>query len=155
MRPIYLAVLTFVAALALPLMSAPNGAAADEVVLYEFEGSFEDAAFLAREAIVGQGLNVDYVSHVGDMLSRTKDDVGGTKDIFAHAEIYVFCSAAISRRAMEKDPTNIAHCPYSLFVMQMPGADGKVYVGHRDLPDGSMSEAEALLETIAKEVTGM
>jgi uncharacterized protein (DUF302 family) len=154
MRPRYLAALAFAVALAAPFLFA-RGSAADEAVLYEFGGSFEDAAFLAKEAIVGQGLKIDYISHVGDMLARTKDDVGGTKDIFAHAEIYVFCSAAISRRAMEKDPKNIAHCPYNLFVIQMPGEGGKVYVGHRDLPDGSMSEAEELLQKIAKEVTGM
>ena len=129
-------------------------AVSGDVVTYVYDGTFDDAIFELREAIVGRGLKVDYVSHVGDMLNRTKDDVGGTRDIFANAKIFVFCSAAISRRAMEADPLNIVHCPYTVFVAQMSGKDGKVLVGHPDFPDGAMDEAERLLQDIAREVTG-
>ncbi len=105
---------------------------ADNAILYEFDGSFEDATFLTKEAIIGQGLTIDYVSHVGEMLARTKNDVGGSKDIFQNAEAYLFCSASISRRVMEKDPMNVAHCPYSVFVIQIPGDqttgdEGKIF----------------------------
>ncbi len=128
-------------------------AQAEEAVLYEYNGTFEDAKFGTTEAIIGQGLVIDYVSHVGDMLARTKADVGGTKDIFAAAEIYVFCSAAVSRRVMEADPMTVVHCPYNVFVIQMPGDDGKVYVGHRKYPEGPMQEVEDLLRKIAEEAT--
>lgn len=128
-------------------------ARADDAILYEFDGSFDDATFLTKEAIIGQGLTIDYVSHVGDMLARTKDDVGGSKDLFQNAEAYLFCSAAISRRVMEKDPMNVAHCPYSIFVIQMPGDDGEIFIGHRDLPEGAMQEVEDLLRKIAEEAT--
>ena len=120
-------------------------ASANEAVLYAYDGSFEDATFETTEAIIAQGLNIEYVSHVGEMLARTKDDVGGSEDIFAHAEIYVFCSAAISRQVMEADPMNIAHCPYSVFVIQMADENADVFVGHRDLPDGTMDEVEDLI----------
>lgn len=131
---------------------------ADNAILYEFDGSFEDATFLTKEAIIGQGLTIDYVSHVGEMLARTKNDVGGSKDIFQNAEAYLFCSASISRRVMEKDPMNVAHCPYSVFVIQIPGGqttgdEGKIFIGHRDLPDGAMQEVEDLLRKIAEEAT--
>lgn len=129
-------------------------AQADDAILYEFDGSFDDATFLTKEAIIGQGLTIDYVSYVGDMLARTKDDVGGSKDLFQNAEAYLFCSASISRRVMEDDPMNVAHCPYSVFVIQMTGDDGKVFIGHRDLPDGAMQEVEDLLRKIAEEATG-
>ncbi len=129
-------------------------ARADDAVLYEYDGSFDDATFETTEAIIGQGLKIDYVSHVGDMLARTKADVGGEKDIFANAEIYVFCSATISRRVMEADPLNVVHCPYNVFVIQMAGDNGKTYVGHRNYPDGPMQEVEDLLIKIAKEATG-
>lgn len=137
----------------LGLLMLTQNARADEAVLYKFDGTFDDATFLTKEAIIGQGLTIDYVSHIGEMLARTKDDVGGSKDIFANAESYLFCSAALSRRVMEKDPMNVAHCPYSVFVIQMPGADGEIFVGHRDLPDGAMQEVEDLLKKIAEEAT--
>ncbi|MEQ8666751.1 MAG: DUF302 domain-containing protein [Rhodospirillales bacterium] len=149
MRPILLT-----AAVAFLALAVAGDADAGEAVLYPYEGAFEDATFETREAILGQGLTIDYVSHVGEMLARTKEDVGGTTDIFANAEIYVFCSAVVSRRVMEADPMNVAHCPYNMFVIQMPGDDGAVYVGHRDLPDGSMQEVEDLLRAIALEATG-
>lgn len=138
----------------LGLLVLTQGVRADDAVLYKFDGSFDDATFLTKEAIIGQGLTIDYVSHIGDMLTRTKDDVGGSKDLFANAEAYLFCSAALSRQVMEKDPMNVAHCPYSVFVIQMPGEDGEIFVGHRDLPDGAMQEVEDLLKKIAEEATG-
>jgi len=136
------------------LLVLPGCAAAGDAVLYEYDGSFDDATFETREAIIAQGLTIEYVSHVGEMLARTKEDVGGTKDLFANGEIYVFCSASISRKAMEADLMNIAHCPYNVFVFETIGEDSKVYVGHRDLPDGSMQPVEDMLEAIAKEATG-
>lgn len=147
MRRIFLASVTAI------LLVFSTNVQAGEAVLYEYDGSFEDATFGTREAIIGRGLNIDYVSHVGEMLARTKDDVGGTTDLFANAEIYVFCSASISRKVMEADPMNIAHCPYNIFVIETPGEDGKVYVGHRDLPKGTMNPVRELLEAIAREAT--
>lgn len=136
------------------IVAFAEAAYAADAVLYEYDGSFDDATFDTKDAIIGQGLNIDYVSHVGDMLARTKEDVGGEKDIFAHAEMYVFCSAAVSRRVMEADPLNVAHCPYNVFVIQMAGEGGKVYVGHRRYPAGPMQAVEDLLASISKEATG-
>jgi uncharacterized protein (DUF302 family) len=130
--------------LALPAM-------ADGVTTYPTSGSFEDATFAVESAIVGRGLVIDYVSHVGEMLARTKDDVGGTKDLFAQADVFLFCSAVTSRSVMEADPMNIAHCPYGIFVADM---DGQVVIGHRDMPDGAMQEVQALLDEIAREAAG-
>ena len=87
-------------------------------VTVAFDGSFEDAAFAVESAIVGQGLVIDYVSHVGEMLNRTGGDVGSSKSLFKAADVFVFCSAVISREVMEIDPMNIAHCPYGIFVAE-------------------------------------
>lgn len=145
----------FGGALALGLGSA-SGAAADGVTLYDYDGSFEDAVFDVREAIVGKGLVIDYVSHVGKMLKRTKGDVGGSKALFANADIFLFCSAVVSRKVMEADPRNIAHCPYGVFVTEtaVEGKPGKVQIGFRQMPAGPMKEVEALLDGIAKEAAG-
>jgi len=133
-------------------LSAP-AQAADGVVTYETDDSFEDAVFALENAILDQGLVIDSVSHTGEMLERTKADVGSTVTLFDQADVYSFCSAALSRKVMEADPMNIRFCPYDIFVMQQPGA--KVTVGYRTFPDGPMQEVQALLDTIAKSAAGL
>ena len=140
---------TMAVALALPAM-----AAADGVKLYDFDGSFDDAAFAVERAIVGEGLVIDYVSHVGEMLNRTQEDVGGAKKLFSNADVYLFCSAVLSRKVMEADSTNIGHCPYGIFVTEAGDGSGKVRIGYREMPDGPMQEVEALLDKIAAEAAG-
>jgi len=121
---------------------------AQEVTSYTTEDSFDDATFAVESAIVGRGLVIDYVSRVGNMLSRTKDDVGGTVDLFDAADVFLFCSAVVSRNAMEADPMNIAYCPYGIFVTDM---GDEVKIGYRNYPDGAMQEVQALLDDIARE----
>ncbi len=135
-------------------LALPAAAAADGVRLYDFDGDFEDAAFSVETAIIDQGLVVDSVSHIGTMLQRTAADVGATTRLFENAEIYQFCSAVLSRKVMEADPTNIVFCPYSIFVIEPADGSGKTRIGHRIMPDGPMKEVEALLERIATEAAG-
>lgn len=130
-------------------------AAADEKavippVTYSTDMSFEDAMFSVENAIIGAGLVIEGQSHVGEMLARTKDDVGGTKDLFTHAELFTFCSAAISRQVMEADLTNLQFCPYSIFVYQTPDKPDEVVVGFQDF-GGSMTPARYLLDQIVKD----
>lgn len=127
-------------------------AAAQEAVTYETEASFDDAAFALENAIINRGLVIDYVSHVGEMLERTKEDVGGTKTIFEAADVFLFCSASLSREVMEADPMNLAHCPYGLFVAER---DGTVMVGYRTYPEGEMQKVQTLLDSLAREAAGM
>lgn len=122
--------------------------AADEVFTTPYDGSFAEATLAVESAIVDRGLVIDYVSHVGDMLARTKDDVNGTKDLYGKADVFLFCSAVTSRSVMEADPLNIAHCPYGIFVADM---DGEVVIGHRSYPDGPMQEVQTLLDEIVAE----
>ncbi|KKK70133.1 hypothetical protein LCGC14_2927040 [marine sediment metagenome] len=126
-------------------------ALAQEAVTYPFEGSFDDATFSVENAIVNQGLVVDYVSQVGAMLNRTGADVGSDTKLFEAADSYLFCSAVVSRKVMEADPMNIAHCPYSVFVFEREGA---VQIGYRTYPEGPMQEVQALLDGIAREAAG-
>lgn len=116
--------------------------------VYSYDGSFEDAAFSLESVIIVKGLNIDYVSHVGDMLNRTKQDVGSDVTLFDQAEIYIFCSAVLSRKMMEADPMNIAHCPYGIFVTDR---EGQVMLGYRNYPEGSMQDVQALLAEIVGE----
>ncbi|NNF91779.1 MAG: DUF302 domain-containing protein, partial [Boseongicola sp.] len=101
--------------------------------------------------IVGKGLVIDYVSHVGDMLERTGADVGSDVKLFDDAQIFVFCSALVSREVMEVDPVNLVHCPYGIYVADR---SGEVTIGHRDFPDGPMDAVETLLEEIVADARG-
>lgn len=49
---------------------------ADELVLVPADMTFDDAAFSVETTIVGQGLQIEYTSHVGEMLERTRADMG-------------------------------------------------------------------------------
>ena len=130
-------------------LAAP--ALADGTVTVAYDGSFEDAAFAVETAIVGQGLVIDYVSHVGEMLNRTGADVGSEVTLFKEADIFIFCSAVVSRQVMEADLMNIAHCPYGIFVGE--NADG-VMIGYRTYPEGEMQKVQELLASIVDEAVG-
>lgn len=127
---------------------AAGSLSAGEAILYEYDGTFEDATFAVQDAIISKGLVIDYVSHTGEMLERTRRDVGSDVVLFDAADIFLFCSAVVSRQVMEADPMNIVHCPYSIFVADQ---GGKVTIGHHDYPEGAMQPVEDLLSEIAQE----
>lgn len=124
---------------------------AEQATTYPFEGTFDEATMAVEAAIIGKGLVIDYRSHVGEMLNRTAADVGSEVKIYDNADVFLFCSAVLSRKVMEVDPMNIAHCPYGVFVMDREGA---VSVGYRQMPEGPMQEVQTLLDDIAREAAG-
>lgn len=130
------------------LLTGP--ALADEYILTPSGQTFEDTTFALESAIIGRGLQIDYTSHVGDMLERTRADVGGEQVLFVKADIYLFCSATLSRRVMEADWTNIAYCPYAVAAIERPGEG--VVVGYMRREAASMAPINDLLQAIADEV---
>ncbi len=129
-------------------MAEENGA-----VTYSTDQSFEDVTFGLENAIMDEGLVIDGMSHTGEMLERTKADVGSDVTIFNAADVYSFCSAALSRKVMEIDPMNVRFCPYDIFVAQQPGQ--QVMIGYRTFPEGEMKEVQALLDRITKAAIGI
>lgn len=134
--------------LAAAAMVLASAAVAEEPITTTVDGTFDDATFAIESAIVGKGLVIDYVSHVGEMLNRTGADVGSDTKLFDAADVFLFCSAVVSREVMEADPMNISHCPYGIFVADR---DGEVIVGYRDYPEGAMQRVEDLLAEIVAE----
>lgn len=128
---------------------------ADDVVTYTTDEPFEDVVFGLESAILDQGLVIDSTSHVGEMLERTKADVGSDKTVFLGADVYSFCSAKLSRKVMEEDPMNLRFCPYGIFVMVNPATPEETTIGYRTMPEGAMKEVEALLDTITKTAIGI
>jgi uncharacterized protein (DUF302 family) len=139
--------------IAAALALAASSASADGVVSYTTDASYDDVIFGLENAIIDAGLVVDAVSHVGEMLERTRADVGSDVTLFTHADVYSFCSATVSREVMEADPMNIVYCPYDIFVMQQPG-DTEVTIGFRDYPEGPMKKVQAMLDGIARSAIG-
>ena len=132
---------------------AASAAGAEEMVTYTTQQSFGDVTFGVENAILNKGLIPENVSHVGEMLERTRADVGSEVVLFQEAEVFSFCSAALSRKVMEADVMNIGFCPYDIFVMQLPDSE-EVTIGYRGYPEGAMQEVQNLLDEIVKEAIG-
>lgn len=130
-------------------LTAP--ALADELILTPAGMSFDDATFAVESTIVGQGLVIDYTSHTGEMLERTRGDVGSSVELFTAADIYLFCSASVSREVMEADWRNIAYCPYAIQVIERPGEG--VMIGYMHRSADSMGPVNDLLAAIVAEAT--
>lgn len=126
-------------------------ALADELILTPAGMSFDDATFAVESAIVGRGLVIDYTSHTGDMLERTREDIGSDVVLFDGADIYLFCSASISRQVMEADWRNIANCPYAIQVIARPGEE--VMIGYVERAAESMAPVNDLLAELVEEIT--
>ncbi|WP_323768363.1 DUF302 domain-containing protein [Antarctobacter sp.] len=143
----------FLCATALALLA--GSAFAEGIVSYDTTDSFDDVVFGLENAILDEGLVIDAVSHTGDMLERTKGDVGSDVTIFTHADIFSFCSARLSREVMEADPMNVVFCPYDIFVIVRPETPDTTTIGFRSYPDGEMKKIEALLDGIARAAIGL
>jgi uncharacterized protein (DUF302 family) len=151
------------AALLVPflMVGGVHAAGPDGVVSYAVEGAFADVRQDLADAIINRGYVIDYEAKIGDMLKRTAGDVGAEKTLYANAEAMQFCSAVVSRRAMEADPANIAFCPYVLFVYERADQSGTVNVGFRQMPEGgsdasreALAAVNTLLDEIAREAAG-
>jgi uncharacterized protein (DUF302 family) len=126
--------------------------AEDLVTAREATAPFADVVADLEDAVVNRGYKIDYHGHIGEMLKRTAGDVGAAKPLYREAEFLQFCSAVVSRNAMEADIGNIAFCPYVLFAYEAEAEPGKVVVGFRRLPAGpGRDEVNALLEEIVGE----
>jgi uncharacterized protein (DUF302 family) len=133
------------------------------VASFSKRAKFEDVLDDLRLAIEAKGLVIDYHSHVNRMLERTGKDVGSARKLYADAQAFVFCSAALSRKTMEADPANAAMCPYSIMAYETVQEPGKVTVSYRRpwRPDGSaaskaaLAEVDRLLESIARAALGL
>ena len=133
------------------------------IVTYSKAAKFDDVRDDLKLAIEGRGLVIDYQSFVNRMLERTGKDVGSTRKLYADAQAFVFCSAALSRKTMEADPANISLCPYSMVVYATAQQPGTVHVSYKRpwRPDGSaasksaLKEVETLLDGIARKALGL
>lgn len=135
-------------------------ALADPLKTVSVKGAYEDIRADLQNAIVNQGLKIDYNGKIGEMLKRTGADVGSTKDVYANAEYFTFCSSKLSRAMMEVDANNVGMCPYMMFAYEKADKPGEVTIGYRSLAargdeasQKALATINALLDTILKEAS--
>jgi len=115
--------------------------------------SLDDMEFAVESAIIDMGLTIDFTSHSGAMLERTREDVGSDIVLFTGATIYNFCSARVSREVIEADINNIIYCPYSIYLYSTPDSPDETIIGHLTYPGESMQPANDLLDEIIANAT--
>ncbi len=139
------------------LMSAALAAqaAAPDVQVRSLRGEFADIKERVVTALQGRGLVVSYTARVGDMLDRTGRDLGRKQQIYGSAEVLEFCSAVLSRDAMEADPHSIVYCPYAIAVYTLPGTPGVVYLSYRAPVAAEEPRADRALRAVGSLLAGI
>jgi uncharacterized protein (DUF302 family) len=137
------------------LAGLTHAALANDTVTYEVtDQSYDDVMFGLENAILDFGLVISEHNHVGDMLERTKADLGATETIYAYADVFGFCSAPLSRAAMLEDPMNIRFCPYNIYMYQIR-EESPVIIGYDVYPQGALQDVQALLDDITRSAIGL
>ena len=144
-----------ITAAAILLAGLAHAALANDTVKYEVtDQSYDDVMFGLENAILDFGLVISKHNHVGDMLERTKADLGATETIYAYADVFGFCSAPLSRAAMLEDPMNIRFCPYNIYMYQI-SEEPPVIIGYDVYPEGALQDVQALLDDITRSAIGL
>ena len=144
-----------ITAAAILIAGLAHSALANDAVTYEVtDQSYDDVMFGLENAILDFGLVISEHNHVGDMLERTKADLGATETIYAYADVFGFCSAPLSRAAMLEDPMNIRFCPYNIFMYQI-SEYSPVIIGYDVYPEGALQDVQALLNDITRSAIGL
>ncbi|MBL4808124.1 MAG: DUF302 domain-containing protein [Rhodobacteraceae bacterium] len=131
----------------------PLSLAAQNMFAITVDETHDDMTFAVESAILDMGLTIDFTSHTGEMLERTRMDVGSDVVLFDDATIFNFCSASVSRQVIEANLNNIVFCPYAVFVYTLPGNPDQTIVGHQVYPGASMTPANELLDEIVRSAT--
>lgn len=137
----------------LSVLAIPLQVYAQDMFAVTVDESYDDMTFAVESAILDRGLNIDTVSHVGDMLARTAADVGADGAIFTNASVFNFCSAVLSRDAMALDPANIRYCPYGIFVYSTADNPDQTIVGHQIYGNPDLAPVNTLLDEIVQDAT--
>ena len=126
-----------------------TSATAQDIVTRTKLGTFDDIRFELGNAVIATGVSVQSEGNIASMLSRTAADVGATEVVYNRAEFIAFCSAKYSRAMMEADPTNIAFCPFVVFVYEAKAKPGEIVVGYRR-PTVAVSQGAASVKAAAE-----
>ena len=113
------------------------------------EADFEDVLADLQDSIINQGLVIDYVGNVDNMLERTAKAVSSStsaevKSPYLHAKYMQFCSAKLTHKAVSADPQNLSMCPFLVFTYETHANPGKVLLGYRPPTLASSEQSKAI-----------
>ena len=121
--------------------------------LWKSEESWSDVKENVEMAITDLGLKISGTMHISDMLNRTGKDLGFEKEIYEHAEGLEFCSAEMSHKMAQVDPSNIAMCPFTIVFYEKKDEAGTVYIGFRSVKlNGDAAQLEKEIYTMLKDL---
>ena len=72
-------------------MASKKGDPYAHMVRYTVASDFETIRDQVKDAITDRGMVINNVSHIGNMLERTRKDLGVGEKIYLHAEALEFC----------------------------------------------------------------
>jgi uncharacterized protein (DUF302 family) len=124
--------------------------ALDGVETRQINGSFEDVYFDLKNSTVDEGLVIESILHVSDILHRAGMDAGSTKAVYLNGQTLGFCSASLSRAAVNADPHNLTFCPYSIFIFEVTDTPNIITVGYRKLTGATNAQSKKTLGSINK-----
>jgi uncharacterized protein (DUF302 family) len=148
MKNMYATVLFLLTLTALPATAAEKVRDSEFQIAYATAGKYREIRENVELAITEQGLVINNVSHVADMLANTARDLGFTRQVYLHGEVFEFCSATLSREMTEADQGLIVLCPYTIQIWETPEKPGTIYVGYRRLPVTGTEAAQAVVNKI-------
>lgn len=160
MRGLLASGLGFMVALVGSVPPVVHAAEKDLLTTRVVKRAYADVRIDIQNAIINQGLKIDFNGRLGDMLKRTASDVGAKGDLYVDAEYFTFCSSKLSRAMMDADPVNLGLCPYTMFIYQRAGTTDEVTVGYKGMPmrgDAAslktLGEINKLLDSILADAT--
>ena len=131
-------IVTITLAILLSVAGTPSVAQSQNIPGYiiSIEGTFDDVYDELKSAIIDEGLTIDYVGNVDQMLERTSqvNISEGSKPItpiYQFAKYMQFCSSALTHKAVQANPQNLSMCPFLVFIYQTVANPGHVVIGYR------------------------
>ena len=130
-------------------------AAADSpFAVYKSESPHADVMDALKMAIEENGMYINNVMHMSEMLDRTGKDLGMDEKLYDHAESVEFCSAILSRKMTRENPARIVNCPFIISVYTLPNEPDTTYIVHRKIwigdSEGAMQEVAAMLKSLGE-----
>lgn len=126
--------------------------------IHQLEGDFEFYREMLENAIAGEGLVINTIGYIAEMLDRTGADLGAQTSLYRHGISVEFCSARYSRAMMEADFHSIVFCPYVITLYEGTAQPGILYLGYQRMPavtdataNQTLRDIDALLERIVQE----
>ena len=146
----------FFVLLATLLSTAAVHAGGDYMVMKSKQAKFDDVREDLVLAIESRGIKINHFNYIAEMLARTGQDLGASKQIYARGEQVEFCKSDLSRAQMEADPANMVFCPYIVTLYTTPADPGRVHVGFRvpRAPGANQATQKALrdIEMLLREI---